>query len=112
MLAVYPPLRLISGVHRDREERPITSIAIAYNLFLSSSSQAAIRICTLSPHHHLFIYPFFSVSVCHFDLFFLQIYRGGGAEMVLKARLETRKVKDTISDFLQRHLGPLIQPFK
>lgn len=77
MLAVYPPLRLISGVHRDREERPITSIAIAYNLFLSSSSQAAIRICTLSPHHHLFIYPFFSVSVCHFDLFFLQIYRGG-----------------------------------
>lgn len=29
-------------------------------LFIPLASTAAIRICTLSPHHHLFIYPHFS----------------------------------------------------
>lgn len=117
MLAVYPPhppLRLISRVHRDREEGPITSAAVAYNHSSSIlSSEAAIRMCTLSPHHHLFIYSFFSVSVCHSDFFFLQICRqkkkkAKKTHMALKARSETRKVKDS-ETCLRPQPGPIVQ---
>lgn len=40
---------------------PCCLITFFLSSFLPLTSQAAIRICTLSPHHHLFIHPFSSV---------------------------------------------------
>lgn len=101
MLAVYPPLRLISRVHRDREARTITSVAVAYNHFLSSLLRPP---STFALFPHTIIYLFIPFSVFPFATLiffpFLQICHGKKREtqMALKARPETRKAKDAISE--------------
>lgn len=121
MLAVYPPLRLISRVHRDREARTITSVAVAYNHFLSSLLRPPATFA-LFPHTIIYLFIPFSVFLFATLIFFLSPDLSGQkkeTQMALKARPETRKAKDTISKcsskrglFLQRHLGPLIQLFR
>lgn len=93
-----PSLRLISRVHRDREERPITSVAVAYNHFLSSLPRPPFAFA-LFPHTIIYLFIPFSVFLFAtlIFFFFLQICREKKTQMALKARSETHKVKDTNS---------------
>lgn len=77
MLAVYPPLRLISRVHRDREARTITSVAVAYNHFLSSLLRPPATFA-LFPHTIIYLFIPFSVFLFATLIFFpfLQICQG------------------------------------
>lgn len=69
MLAVYPPLRLISRVHRDREARTITSVAVAYNHFLSSLLRPPATFA-LFPHTIIYLFIPFSVFLFATLIFF------------------------------------------
>lgn len=64
-----PPLRLICLVHRDREERPITSVAVAYYHFLSSLPRPLFAFA-LFPHTIIYLFIPFSVFLFATLIFF------------------------------------------
>lgn len=118
-----PPLRLISRVRRDCEEEPITSglffFCCLITFFLPLlvfllASRAATRICTLCPHHHLFIYPFLGV-VFHSALWFSPDLRGKKGPRRHRRRGHAHadgsfRSKQTVLTVVASHLWPLNLP--
>lgn len=109
-----PPLRLISRVHRDCEERPITSIAVAYNHFLSQPFAFAL-------FAHTIIYLFIPFSCCFLlsalIFFFLDLWVKGPKWHWRRghrhANTQTAHSKENRSTSVATpHLGSLIQILK
>lgn len=91
-----PALSLVSRVHRDlkRGLSPALPLPIItfYLLFRGRHS----HLHSFSTPSFIYLFPF-SVFVYHSDFFPTELLRGGRTRMALKARSETRKLKDTPS---------------